>query len=288
MYEETQLVSVLMTAFNREKYIAEAIQSVLNSTYTNFELIIVDDCSTDRTVEIAKTFAVKDSRISLYVNQKNLDQFPNRNRAAAFAKGELIVTVDSDDTIKPDALEYIVKQFNHFPNAQFALIYGQDDIKFPTAFEPEESIRKHFYKSNHLLVGPGGTVIKADFFKKIGGFPISYGPAGDCFYNLKAAANCQIILLPYIFFNYRIHGEQEFFKKDSYLYNGYRYLEDALRLPEMPLSNQEKKKLLARNKRKFLLNSLIYFKNTGQLTTTVRAYKLAKVGIKQIWSAIFS
>ena len=212
--EGQPLVSVLMTAYNRQKYIAEAIESVLKSTYSNFELIIVDDCSTENTVAIAEKFAIKDSRIQLYVNEKNLDQFPNRNKAAGYAKGDLIMCVDSDDTIKPDGIEYVVDQFNNFPNAQFALIYGQRDVEVPTCFSPEESIRKHFYKSNHLLVGPGGTAIKTKFFKKIGGFPTNYGPAGDCFYNIKAAANGEVILLPYIFFNYRLHGEQEFFRRD--------------------------------------------------------------------------
>lgn len=285
--EKLPLVSVLMTAFNREKYIAEAIESVLKSTYSNFELIIVDDCSMDDTVAIARRFAIKDDRIQLHVNEKNLDQFPNRNKAAGFAKGELIMSVDSDDTIKSDAIEYIVKQFENFPDAQFALIYGQNDIKVPTSFQPEESIKKHFYSNNHLLVGPGGTIIKTDFFKRIGGFPTVYGPAGDCFYNIKAAANGEVILFPYIFFNYRIHGEQEFFKKDSYLYNGYRYLEDVLQLPEIPLSLQEKKKLLATNKRNFLFNSLVYFISTGELKTILHAYKLARIRIKDIWSAIF-
>ena len=68
MVEDSPLVSVLMTAYNREKYIAEAIESVLASTYTNFELIIVDDCSTDKTVEIAKSYEVKDNRIKVYIN----------------------------------------------------------------------------------------------------------------------------------------------------------------------------------------------------------------------------
>ena len=70
--EKMPLVSVLMTAYNREKYISAAIESVLESTYTNFELIIVDDGSTDRTIEIAKTFAVNDARIKVYINKPNV------------------------------------------------------------------------------------------------------------------------------------------------------------------------------------------------------------------------
>lgn len=81
------LVSILMTAYNREKYIAEAIESVLASTYTNFELIIVDDCSADRTLEIAKSYEEKDKRIKIYINEKNLGDYPNRNKAASLAKG---------------------------------------------------------------------------------------------------------------------------------------------------------------------------------------------------------
>ena len=79
------LVSLLMTAFNREKYIAEAIESVLASTYTNFELIVVDDCSKDATVEIARKYEKQDERIKVYINEINLGQFPNRNKAAEYA-----------------------------------------------------------------------------------------------------------------------------------------------------------------------------------------------------------
>jgi glycosyltransferase involved in cell wall biosynthesis len=72
------LVSVLMTAYNREKYIADAISSVLNSTYKNFELIIVDDGSKDATVQIAKQFEAKDERVTVYQNEKNLGDYNNR------------------------------------------------------------------------------------------------------------------------------------------------------------------------------------------------------------------
>lgn len=287
MQNQGPLVSVLMTAYNREKFIAEAIESVLASTYRNFELIIVDDCSKDETVAIAKDFAAKDNRITVYVNEKNLDQFPNRNKAASYAKGSIIMCVDSDDTIYPEGIDYVVKQFDRFPNAKFALVYGQPDIKEPVCLSPEESIRKHFYKNNHLLVGPGGTVIKAAYFKQIGGFPVAYGPAGDCYYNIKAASNADVILLPYIYFKYRVHGNQELFRKDSYLYNDYLYFEDVVRLPELPLSTKEKKKLLRRNKKKFLFNTLMYFKNTGNLKETIRAYKIAGVGMKEILTGIF-
>jgi glycosyltransferase involved in cell wall biosynthesis len=58
-----------MTAYNREKYISKAIKSVLASSHIDFELIIVDDCSTDKTIEIARKFEAKDSRVKVYVNE---------------------------------------------------------------------------------------------------------------------------------------------------------------------------------------------------------------------------
>ena len=91
------LVSVLMTSYNREKYIGLAIESVLNSTYQNWELIICDDCSSDGTVEIAKSFAKKDARIRVYINERNLGDYPNRNRAAQYAVGTYLKYVDADD-----------------------------------------------------------------------------------------------------------------------------------------------------------------------------------------------
>src|ERR1700761_2006624 len=95
------LVSVLMTAYNRQQYIGEAIASVLASTYPTFELIIVDDGSGDDTVSIARKYEAQDSRIKVYVNERNLGDSPNRNRAAGYATGEFIMYCDSDDTFLP-------------------------------------------------------------------------------------------------------------------------------------------------------------------------------------------
>src|SRR5688572_26575631 len=113
------LVSVLMTAYNREKYIAESIESVLRSTYIHFELIIVDDASKDRTVEIARSY--KDPRIQVYVNEKNLGDYPNRNRAASYASGKYIKYLDADDIIYYYGLGVMVEYIERFPKAGFAL-----------------------------------------------------------------------------------------------------------------------------------------------------------------------
>ena len=93
------LVSVLMTAYNREAFIADAIASVLAQKFADFELVVVDDASRDRTVEIANDLAARDRRIRVYVNERNLGAYPNRNYAATLARGSLIKYHDSDDLI---------------------------------------------------------------------------------------------------------------------------------------------------------------------------------------------
>ena len=74
---EKPFVSVLMPAYNSEKFIGIAIKSVLDSTYTNFELIITDDNSTDNTYKIAKSFQEKDARVKVFLNDKNYGDYPN-------------------------------------------------------------------------------------------------------------------------------------------------------------------------------------------------------------------
>ncbi|MFN9110899.1 MAG: glycosyltransferase family 2 protein, partial [Bacteroidota bacterium] len=117
-----------MTAYNRQDFIAEAIESVLAQTYQNWELIVVDDCSKDNTVAIVESYAQNDNRIRVYINEKNLGDYPNRNRAASYASGELLMYVDSDDTIKSDALEYIFKYFQSFPKAQHSTIIYESEF----------------------------------------------------------------------------------------------------------------------------------------------------------------
>ena len=103
--QEQPLVSVIMPAYNAEKYIAEAIQSVISQTYTNWELFVLDDCSTDSTAEIAESFANADSRIHLIRNPQNIGVARTRNRGFDLANGEWIALLDSDDVWHSDKLE---------------------------------------------------------------------------------------------------------------------------------------------------------------------------------------
>jgi glycosyltransferase involved in cell wall biosynthesis len=282
---EFPLLSVLMTSYNREQYIAEAIESVLASTYTNFELIIVDDGSKDRTVEIARSYAANDPRINVYVNEVNLGDYRNRNKAASYAKGEFMMYVDSDDKILVDGFERCIAAMNQFPQAGFGMQYNETG-RNPFLLSSKLAIQQHFFKEPCLMIGPGGTILRRSFFEKIGRYPVKYGPANDMYFNLKAAAAGPILMLPFSFNFYRIHEGQELNNKYSYLYNNFNYLRDALQELDLPLTEKEKTWLMNKNRRRFLMNFMNYCVRSKNLSKAFAAKRLAGFSIKDAWRAL--
>lgn len=100
-------ISVILTAFNEEKYIRKAIESILNQTLTDFELIVVNDGSNDNTLDIINGF--DDKRIKL-INQDNIGPGASRNKALTIAQGEYIMYLDGDDWYSYDALEIAYRE----------------------------------------------------------------------------------------------------------------------------------------------------------------------------------
>jgi len=124
MISQRPLVTVFMAAYNTEKYISFAIQSILDQTYPNFELLIIDDCSTDNTLDEIKKF--EDSRIRLLQNERNQGILITRNRALEEAKGIFIAVLDSDDIAVQDRLESLLNEFEAHP--EYAVIGGHADL----------------------------------------------------------------------------------------------------------------------------------------------------------------
>lgn len=123
-------VSIIIPAHNTENYIARAINSALGQTLTNLEVIVVDDASTDATLEVIKSFT--DSRLRVFVNQQNLGVSGTRNRALREAKGNWIAVLDSDDWYAPDRLEKLL-QVATAENADIVI----DDLNFIQSSEQQ-------------------------------------------------------------------------------------------------------------------------------------------------------
>ena len=114
-----------MPSYNSEKYISESIKSIINQTYTNWELIITDDFSSDNTVKVVESFIKNDKRIKLYVLKSNQGAGAARNNSIKMAKGRFIAFCDSDDQWKKNKLEI---QLNMMIQKNLFLSYSGYDI----------------------------------------------------------------------------------------------------------------------------------------------------------------
>lgn len=115
MNHNSQLVSVVIPVYNVEKYVEDSIRSIQNQTYTNLEIIVVDDGSSDRTFEIVSTLSKNDSRIKLFKNDKNLKIVKTLNKAISHATGEFILRMDGDDISSLDRVEKKLDFLNKHP-----------------------------------------------------------------------------------------------------------------------------------------------------------------------------
>lgn len=273
-----------MTAYNRQQFIVEAIESVLSSTYENIELIIVDDASTDNTVSIAQSYAEKDDRIKLYINEKNLGDYPNRNRAVSYARGEYIMFCDSDDTLLAGSIERMLELVNDYQDFNFAMYWPHSGETF--TLEPAAALRKHFFGQQFLYMGPGGTFFRRSFFNSIGGYPEKYGPANDMYFNLKVASHSAILLIPFELIFYRRHDGQEIHNRFSYIYNNYRYLRDALDELALPFTGHEMEWLKKKNKRRFAVHLFNYLRRTRDIKKTKEAFAKASFSMKDMIEGI--
>ncbi|MCX6278694.1 MAG: glycosyltransferase family A protein [Bacteroidetes bacterium] len=248
MQTEKPLVSVLMTTYNREKYLDQAVESVLASSYKNFELIIVDDQSKDRSLTIAESYAERDPRVKVVLNEKNLGDYPNRNKAASLAKGKYLKYVDADDMIYPNGLDVLVAGMEKFPEAGFGLgSLQQDKFRiFPFLLTPEEAYKRHYFEQQLFHKAPLSAIIRKDAFDAVGGFT-GRRFLGDFEMWHILAARYPVVLMPHGIVWYREHEEQEMQNNRTDFTVPFKYLkcaEEMIVSDSCPLSEADRQRAL--------------------------------------------
>lgn len=150
MSDENDLkISIITTSYNYEKYIIETIESVINQTVKDWEMVIIDDGSTDNSIEVIKTYCQKDNRIKLlrHYNGENKGLIETLKKGIEVVKGDWIIFLESDDTITPDYIEEKIKIIKKYPYVKFIF----NDINL---FGNEEGIKlfdEYIYKSRKAL-----------------------------------------------------------------------------------------------------------------------------------------
>jgi glycosyltransferase involved in cell wall biosynthesis len=119
------LISVIMSVHNNEQYLKDAIDSVLNQTYTNFELLITDDCSTDNSYQIMEDCSLYDNRIKIIRNNPNIGLTKSLNNMLKIAKGDLIARMDGDDICLKDRFE---KQISIFMTKEIDFVFSNTNL----------------------------------------------------------------------------------------------------------------------------------------------------------------
>ena len=274
---EQPLVSILMTSYNAEKYIGTAIESVLASTYTHLELIVVDDVSKDSTASIAESYQQKDKRVKVYRNESNLGDYPNRNKAASLAKGKYIKYVDGDDYLYPWGLDILVNCMEAHPEAGWGLCSLPQFIgqPFPFVLSPAEAYRYHYFGSGLFHKAPLSAIIKRSVFEEVGGFPPETMISDFRMWH-RLARKYPVALISDGVVWYREHEGQQVKKQKKYRLLYEDVIVEALSDPACPL-NKEEKDLILQQKRKGMLRLAI--KNTvkGKLSAAgsdIKAYRL--------------
>jgi glycosyltransferase involved in cell wall biosynthesis len=204
------LVSVLVTAYNREAYIAESLESVLAQTMSDFEVIVSDDHSTDGTVRIVEEFARRDPRVRLSINAQNLGDYGNRRRAASLARGQFLKYHDSDDVMYPHCLAVMVEALLQEPTAACALSasHAWPGGRCPMLLTPRLAYEREYLGYGLFQLGPAAALFRTDAFMALGGFEDT-PHAADYLFWIRACAQVNVLLVPGDLFYYRVHAAQE-------------------------------------------------------------------------------
>lgn len=180
------LVSIICTCYNHEKYVIEALDSIINQTYPNIETIIIDDASSDNSVEIIENWVKKNNSSSFIKNEINLGSTKTFNKAVKTAKGEYLVDFAADDLLLPSFIEKIIEKFRNSEFKNLGLVYSnleninEDGTHLNFYFDVDKNLqtieKRKVGDAFSFIIDSGKTIcspsaiFKRDVFNKLNGY----------------------------------------------------------------------------------------------------------------------
>lgn len=208
-------VTVFVPVFNAEKFLADTIASVLTQTFTDFELLAIDDGSTDQSIKILQSF--NDHRIRIEKNDRNRGRPYTRNRGLSLARGEFLSVLDADDLCEPNRLARQVEFLDTHPNIVAVGSWAKYvDEKGNVAFTCEpptdsDEIRRQIFQTNCFI--HSSVTFRRQALLDIGGYNLDFLQAQDYELFLRLSAHHDLANIPEPLVQYRVHPDQVSLRK---------------------------------------------------------------------------
>ncbi len=260
------LISVVMPVYNALPFLNESIKSILEQTFSSFEFVILDDASTDGSVELLREWARRDLRIHLHESKRRLGLSGSSNAVVAKTCARIVARMDADDIAHPDRLR---RQWNIFEeHPHIALVGTLCNGIDATGREVRPRDRWRLVRRSTYIPFPhGSAMFRREVFDRVGGYDEASAGAEDQDLFLRMAACGRVVTLPDVLYSYRYHSN------NATLFNGKRavaeehsengqalaafYMLGAMRLwagdPPMLLEPMLKKKALKWNPKTFMI-----------------------------------
>lgn len=202
----SKLVSIVLPVYNGAKYLRESIESVIDQTYTNWELLILDDCSIDETAEISKEYAEKDSRIKYFLNEVNLRLPRNLNKGFSLAQGDYLTWTSDDNSFRPTALEKMVNALESEEEVQF--VYASCRIIDDNGKEIEYIMVNDNGKNSIVGGNPVGAcfLYTRKVYETVGDYNHELILVEDFDYWQRIFMKFKVVAITEILYNYRMHS----------------------------------------------------------------------------------
>ncbi len=202
-----------MSVFNGEKFLRQSIDSILNQTFTDFEFLIIDDCSTDATLEIIQQY--NDPRIRFVKNEKNIGLTKSLNKGLTLANGEYIARMDADDISMPERFEKQMRFFDQNPETAvlgtwYAIINSKGDTIGERHF-PDNLTMNDFLTGNKIT--HGSVIFKKAIITDLGGYHECFEYVQDYDLWLRVVKQYPIRNIPEILYQLRFHDDSIASKK---------------------------------------------------------------------------
>lgn len=206
--KDKPLVSVVMPIYNAEKYLTQAIESILSQTLENFELILINDASTDKTLQIIRKYKKRDNRIRIINNKKNLQMAQSLNLAISKAESDLIARMDQDDISFPNRLEVQYDFMNSHPSVAIVgnniiIINEKNKVigkrTYPTTSNGLKKILFRYSAFAHPTV-----MFRKSAFQKVKGYNQEKHPCEDIDLWFRLGKKYEFASIPSFLLKYRV------------------------------------------------------------------------------------